>query len=66
MTARVVSLRDEEASDARTEGTIAARVSLVASLSEAQWILTRRPLPTYTRTSMPIAVTTLRARARSD
>lgn len=66
MTARVVSLRDGEAADGCTGGTTAERISLVASLSEAQWILTRRPLPTYTRDSMPIAVTTLFIRARSD
>lgn len=66
MTARVVSLRDREAAEARTGGTAAERIRLVASLSEAHWILTRRPLPAYTRESIPIAVTTLRARARSD
>jgi hypothetical protein len=61
MTVRVVPLRSAEAGDSQIGGTVAERPALVEVLSEQQWALTGRPLPTYTRATMPINVTTLRA-----
>ena len=62
MTVRVVPLKSREAGDARVGGTVAERVALVARLSEMQWTLTGKPLPSYTRATMPIVVAPLRAR----
>jgi hypothetical protein len=61
MTARVVSLHGREASDATVDGTVTERLALVARLSEASWRLTGRPLPEYTRATMPVVVTSLKA-----
>lgn len=66
MTVRVVPLHSREAGDARVGGTAADRVALVAKLSEALWARTRRPLPTYTRATMPVEITSLRTRSESD
>ncbi len=66
MTVRVVSLHSREASDARVEGTAAERIALVAELSKRLWAATGRPLPTYTRATMPIVLTTLHARSDRD
>jgi hypothetical protein len=60
MTARIVPLRSDEASDARVDGTPEERLALLAELSRRMWALTRRPLPSYTRESMPVRVSTLR------
>ena len=59
MTARIVPLRSDEASDARVGGTPEARLALLAELSRRMWALTRRPLPSYTRATMPVRVSTL-------
>ena len=59
MTARIVPLRSDEASDARVEGTAAERLALLAELSRRMWDLTKRPLPSYTRASMPVRLSTL-------
>ena len=59
MTVRVVPLRSREASDARVGGSVAERVSLVGQLSEMLWTQTGRPRPRYTRTSMPVVLTSL-------
>jgi hypothetical protein len=56
MTVRVVPLRSAEAGDTRVAGTASERVALVAVLSAAMWAQTQQPLPTYTRTTMPIRV----------
>lgn len=61
MTGRLVSLHSREASDARVAGTVAERLQLVAELSEMLWTRTRRRLPTYTRATMPVVLTSLRA-----
>lgn len=61
MTARVVPLDSAEAAEARVGGTVAERVALVAELSRLLWARTGRPLPTYSRATMPIVLTTLRA-----
>jgi len=59
MTARVVSLASEDAGDPRMGGTAAERVAAVAELTQTAWTLSKRPLPTYTRATMPVVVTTL-------
>lgn len=66
MTARVVGLHSREAGDARVDGTVADRLDLVASLSAQLWELTGRPLPQYTRATMPAAMTTLQSGAGHD
>ena len=57
MTARVVPLESREASDPRVGGTPADRLALVAQLSNALWARTRRPLPSYTRATIPVRIT---------
>lgn len=59
MTARVVPLRSDEAGDARVTGTVAERLALVDEMSRRMWALTKRPFPSYTRSTMPVKVTTL-------
>lgn len=60
MTARVVPLTSAEAGDPRMGGTIDERVAAVAELTAEAWRLSGRPLPTYTRATMPVVVTTLK------
>lgn len=60
MTARVVALRSDEAADARVGGTAEERLLLLADLSRRMWALTQRPLPSYTRATMPVRLSTLR------
>ena len=59
MTARIVPLRSDEAGDARVGGTVAERVALVGELSRRMWALTGQPLPSYTRATMPVKLSTL-------
>ncbi|MEW5918796.1 MAG: hypothetical protein AB1762_20510 [Gemmatimonadota bacterium] len=59
MTARVVPLRSDAAGDGRVGGTMAERLALVRELSERAWALTKRPVPSYTRATMPVKITTL-------
>lgn len=61
MTVRVVPLRSLEAGDGRVGGTIAERVALVGALSEELWARTQRPLPAYTRATMPFVLMPLGA-----
>ena len=61
MTARAVSLHSPEASDARVGGTIAERIAVVSALSAELWTRTGRPLPRYTRATLPIAITRLQS-----
>ena len=60
MTARVVPLRSDEAADARVSGTAEERLMLLGELSRRMWALTQRPLPAYTRSTMPVRLSTLR------
>ena len=60
MTARVVPLSSPEAGDARMGGTAEQRLEAVAELTAETWRLAGRPLPTYTRGTMPVVVTTLK------
>lgn len=66
MTVRIVPLDSPEASDSRVGGTAAERVALVTVLSQELWVLTRRPLPVYTRATMPIVVRSLAAQSGRD
>lgn len=59
MTARVVPLRSNEAGDGRVGGTAEERLALLAELSRRMWALTQRPLPCYTRSTMPVRLSTL-------
>ncbi len=59
MSVRVVPLRSSEASDPRMGGTIAERVAAVALLSAEAWRLAGRSLPSYTRETIPVMLTTL-------
>jgi hypothetical protein len=65
MTARVVPLSSPEASDARMGGTQADRLAAVVALTAEAWRLAGRPLPSYTRATMPVVVATLRDHASS-
>lgn len=60
MTARVVPLGSPESGDPRMAGTANARVAAVAELTLEAWRLSGRPLPSYSRATMPIVVTTLK------
>ena len=59
MTVRIVPLQSDEAGDARVGGTVAERFALVGELSRRMWRLTKQPLPSYRRQTMPVRVTTL-------
>jgi hypothetical protein len=59
MTARVVPLRSDDAGDGRVSGTPAERLELLAELSRRMWALTLRPFPSYTRSTMPVKLSTL-------
>lgn len=56
----------EEPEDALMAGTVAERLQLVAQLSETGWALTGRPLPTYTRATIPVVVLPMRCAADGD
>lgn len=59
MTARIVPLQSDDAGDGRVGGTAAERLALVGELSRRAWVLTKQPLPSYTRQTMPVRITTL-------
>lgn len=60
MTARIVSLTSPEADDSRMAGTPEQRLAAVTALTAEAWRLAGRPLPTYTRATMPIRLATLK------
>lgn len=60
MTGRVVPLGGREAGEPPCPPTVAERLALLARLSGEAWELTRRPLPSYTRSTMPVVLRTLR------
>ncbi len=66
MTVRLVPLHSREAGEARVGGTAAERLALVIRLSESSWARTRRPVPEYTRATMPLAITSLGAHRDRD
>jgi plasmid stability protein len=56
MSAAVVTLNSQDAAEARVGGTPADRVALADELSREAWALTGRPLPAYTRMTMPASI----------
>jgi hypothetical protein len=60
MTARSVPLTSREAGESRVGGTPAERIAMVATLTRAAWALTGRPVPSYTRATMPVRIIPLR------
>lgn len=65
ITGRVVPLRSAEAGDARMGGTPDERVAAVALLTAEAWRLAGRRLPTYSRATMPVVLSTLKDHAGS-
>jgi len=65
MTVRIVPLSSPQAGDSRMGGSIAERVAAVAELTSEAWRLAGRPLPSYTRRTIPIVVGTLARHASS-
>jgi hypothetical protein len=61
MTARVVPLRSREAGEPPCPPTLPERIALVTRLSREMWALTGRPFPSYSRATMPVALTRLGA-----
>ncbi|HEV8600108.1 MAG TPA: hypothetical protein VGQ69_12160 [Gemmatimonadales bacterium] len=59
MTVKLVPLQSPEAGDGTVGGTIAERLTLVDELSRRMWELTKRPLPTYTRSAIPFRLSSL-------
>lgn len=66
MTVRLVPLSSDEASDVRVPGSAAERVALAVRLSEMLWTHTGRALPSYSRATMPIVITSLNSPERTD
>jgi hypothetical protein len=56
---RIVSLSSDEAADAYVEGSIDERLALLARLSRRAWAATGRPMPNYTRATIPVVITRL-------
>lgn len=56
---RIVPLASDEAEDACVEGSVDERLALVARLSRRAWAATRRPIPSYTRATIPVVITRL-------
>lgn len=59
MTVRIVPLRSPAAGDGRVGGTADERLGLLRDLSARMWKLTGRPVPEYTRKTMPVKRSTL-------
>lgn len=59
MTVRIVPLRSDEAADASVGGTAVERLALLRELSQRMWALTKRPVPSYTRSTIPVKLSTL-------
>ena len=54
--ARVVRLGEEPGDDLSATTTVEERLAMVSELSRRMWELTGRPLPTYTRATLPARV----------
>lgn len=54
MTVRWVPLGSRDAGESRVYESVAERLQLVDQLSESGWALSQRPLPTYSRATMPV------------
>jgi hypothetical protein len=61
MTARIVPLRSREASEPPCPPGLSGRIALVTRLSREMWALTGRPLPSYSRATMPVILRRLGA-----
>jgi hypothetical protein len=61
MTYRVVSLDSRAAEESRLGATAAERLAMLAELSRVAWSMTGRRLPTYTRETIPLRLTTLQS-----
>jgi hypothetical protein len=61
MTARVVTLANQESGHARMGGSVADRLAVMRELTDLGWALAKLPRPAYTRATMPVAVSTLAA-----
>lgn len=67
MTVRIVPLASREAGEQPTSPESATeRLALVRELSERMWRLSGRPLPSYTRATMPIRVSRLEEQGNED
>ncbi|MGH7617737.1 MAG: hypothetical protein ACREPM_10945 [Gemmatimonadaceae bacterium] len=66
MTYRVVALDSDEASQAPAGASGAESDRMVAELSLAAWIASGRQLPSYSRSEMPIRITTLEEQTPLD
>jgi hypothetical protein len=53
---RIVPLSSLEAEESYVEGTIDERLALVARLSRRAWAATGRPIPSYTRATIPVII----------
>jgi hypothetical protein len=62
MIVRVVPLRGREAGEPPCPPTASERIALVTWLSREMWALTGRPLPSYSRGTMPVVLTRRGAR----
>lgn len=60
MSSRVVPLESREAGLPPCPPGIEARLVLVTRLSREAWELSRRPIPAYTRATIPVAIRSLR------
>ena len=56
---RIVPLVSDEADDAYVDGTADERLALLARLSRRAWAATGRPMPNYTRATIPVVITRL-------
>ncbi len=56
---RIVPLSSDAAADAYVEGSIDERLALLARLSRRAWAATGRPIPSYTRATIPVVITRL-------
>lgn len=66
MTFRRSDLRSADAADSRVAGTIAQRLALVRTLSLAAWANSRKPLPSYDRSRIPVRIVKLGASGDRD
>lgn len=64
MTVRIVPLSSLEAGDSRMDGTPDERVAAVAELTAIAWQASGRPLPQYTRSTMPVTLSSLKEHAQ--
>ena len=54
--ARVLRLTDRQVDDLSESTTAEERIAMVAVLSERMWEITGHPLPTYSRSTMPVRI----------